>query len=73
MIGNAMLVRNSQAANLALTDSVKVMDMQVLIAFAFGVPHHGHFDRLNLVCGNSPNLPFGRQLAAGFVNTVFTT
>jgi hypothetical protein len=44
LIGIALRLADSQSADLAFTDSMKMMDMQVFIAFALSVPHHGHFD-----------------------------
>lgn len=71
--GQALLTRQPQTPNLAFADPIKVMDMQVLVTFAFGVPHDRDLDRLNIIDRNASNSPLRRQLAAGFVDTVFTT
>ena len=44
LISIIFVIGESQALDLAFVDSMEVMDVQVLIAFALGVPHHGHFD-----------------------------
>lgn len=68
-----LFVGKAEATKLAFGDPLKEMDVKILVALAFGVPHHGQLDRLNLVDRNSPNPPSGRQLSTGLIHTVFAT
>ena len=50
-----------------------MVDVQVFIAFAFGVPEHRDFDSLHLFQRNSTDPPLCGQLATRFIHTVLTT
>ncbi len=69
---NRLLVRQTDTADLAFDDPMKVMHVQIFVAFTFGVPQDRNFDALKFFDRNTPDLPRRGQLTTGAVDTVFT-
>lgn len=52
---------------------MKMMDLQIFVAFAICVPQHGHFDAPDAIGLDSGHAPRRTQQPTGVVPAVFTT
>jgi hypothetical protein len=66
------IIGTSGAPHLMLGDSMKVMNMQVFIPFALGMPENRDFQALNLFDRNTSDSPTSRQRGSRLIDRLVT-
>ena len=69
---NRLQIVNPQLLQLCFTEAIEMVDVQIFVTFALGMPQHRNFKALQLFERNAANSPLSLELLSCFVRPVFT-
>jgi len=58
---NDLLISQANASELMLGKSLEMMNIEIFISLALGVPKNGHLNTLNFIKRHAANPPLGRE------------
>jgi len=64
--------RQVELIQLRVIPAIEMMDLQILVAFAFGEPQNGSFQSYQLVALNPLDLPLGTEPLARLITTILS-